>query len=728
MKFFVTTARHLEALLTSELCELGLKTAHETRAGAHLTGNLTDAYRACLWSRVANRVLLPLAQFTATDAEALYAGTDSIDWSAHFSPAQTFAVQVDCAQSQLTHSHFAALKIKDAIVDQFRRRSGERPSVDVSQPDIRLYAHLFRDEVTLSLDLSGHSLHRRGYREQLSAASMKETLAAAVLLRAGWAQLAADGAALFDPMCGAGTLPIEAALIAADIAPGLQRQQWGFTAWHGHDAAAWAALVSEAAERRAAGLARWRRDGGSITGYDAQPSAIRAALGNLARADLIGDVHFECRDLSASRPRRAGDTGLVVVNPPYGERLSGDEGELENLYAQLGQLLRDRFDGWHAAVLTANPELGKQIGLRATRQHRLFNGQLDCRLLHFSVTPALVMSHQPRPLPVIERSAGAEMFANRLRKNRRTLTSWLQREQISCYRLYDADLPEYAVAVDIYTSVATATAPARHFAQVQEYAAPASIDPTIARRRLREAVAVIAEELQLPASAVVCKIRQRQRGTAQYERQDAAGQWLTVAEDGLQLLVNLTDYLDTGLFLDHRLTRRQLRDRAAGRRFLNLFGYTATASCYAAAGGALSTTTVDLSNTYCDWARRNLALNGFAAPQHRVIQAECLEWLTEAQRARQQFDLIFLDPPTFSTSKRMTTTFDVQRDHVDVIQAAVALLAAGGELIFSTNRRGFRLDQAALAEWQPEDITRSTIPRDFARTPQVHRCWRFKMA
>jgi 23S rRNA (guanine2069-N7)-methyltransferase / 23S rRNA (guanine2445-N2)-methyltransferase len=316
------------------------------------------------------------------------------------------------------------------------------------------------------------------------------------------------------------------------------------------------------------------------------------------------------------------------------------------------------------------------------------------------------------------------MFANRLRKNLRLLGKWARREGVSCYRLYDADMPEYAVAVDLYEG----------WAHVQEYAAPATVAPARAEARLREAMAVLPEVLGIPAGNLVLKVRRRQKGLAQYERQAMTGDFHEVGEGGLRFLVNLTDYLDTGLFLDHRVTRAMIRELAAGpappigwgrgRRFLNLFAYTGTASVYAASGGAVSTTSVDMSRVYLDWARRNMSLNGFVeGPAHRFVHGDCLKWVTLHRGER--YDLIFLDPPTFSTSKRMAErTFDVQRDHAPLIRAAAGLLAPEGVLLFSNNFQRFRLHRQALSDLTVEDISAATIPHDFARNPRIHTCWR----
>lgn len=723
-QFFATAARNLETLLAEELRGLGLQTAVETRAGVRFSGSLRDAYRVCLWSRIANRVLLPLAQFEAADADALYAGVQRIDWSAHLDPERTFAVHADAARSGITHGHFAALRIKDAVVDQFRDRTGSRPDVDAERPDLALHCQLFRDQATLSLDLSGESLHRRGYRTDGGAAPLKETLAAAILLRAGWPASAAAGGHLLDPLCGSGTLPIEAAMIAADIAPGLLRRHWGFTGWLQHDAEAWHGLLTEARERRAAGLRALHAAKTSIRGSDRDARMIRAASDNAERAGLTPCIAFEQRELADCRPVEPQRHGLVVTNPPYGVRL-GAETDLPRLFAQLGNLLKTHFDGWQAAVMTGDPELGKRMGLRASRFHTLYNGPVECRLLHFEVSTQAHVSDKPRPLPAAERGPGAEMLANRLRKNQKALAKWLSKEGISCYRLYDADLPEYALAVDIYGAADPRT-PTRRFVQVHEYAAPASVDPRAARRRLREAIGVVTEVLAVDDQDVFFKLRQPQKGKEQYERLADTGRFHQVSEDGLRLLVNFEDYLDTGLFLDHRETRRLLGRLARGRRFLNLFGYTGSASVHAANGGALGTTTVDMSRTYIDWARRNLAMNGFTGRDHELIQADCIDWLRNARAYHGRFGLVFLDPPTFSTSKRMRGSFDVQRDHVELIHSAAALLAADGDLVFSNNKRRFQLDAEALTELDTQDITAESIPRDFQRNPRIHRCWRIR--
>ena len=385
LAFFATTAKGMEELLAAELRALGAAAVETRRAGASFAGTLEVAYRVCLWSRIANRVLLPLAAFPAATPQALYEGVQTVRWSDHLDARRTLAVDCATSRSAMAHSHYGALKTKDAIVDQLRAQTGARPSVDVAHPDVRVNVYLHEDRAVVSLDLSGESLHRRAYRQRGAAAPLKETLAAAVLSLAEWPRLAAVGAPLIDPMCGSGTLPIEAALMAARIAPGRNRSHFGFLGWHGHQPGLWRRLRREAEELEIRDPKRLP----PIHGYDAAAAPVRVALANVERAGLRGRVHLEKRPLAACEPSlvrgRGAGPGVVVTNPPYGERL-GEPGQLTALYAELGDTLRRRFTGWTAYVLTGSPTLGKRIGLRATRRHILYNGAIECRLLVFPIS------------------------------------------------------------------------------------------------------------------------------------------------------------------------------------------------------------------------------------------------------------------------------------------------------------------------------------------------------
>jgi 23S rRNA (guanine2445-N2)-methyltransferase / 23S rRNA (guanine2069-N7)-methyltransferase len=726
---FAPAPRGLSDLLAAELRELGAAQVRERSSGVHFQGSLEVAYRACLWSRIANRVLLELRTFTATSPEELYAGVRGIDWREHLTAGRTLACEFTSSQSPLTHSHYGALKVKDAIVDQLREQTGTRPDIDTEAPDLVVHAHAARDKVTVYLDLAGESLHRRGYRERGVAAPLKENLAAGILLRSGWPRIAAAGGAFIDPMCGSGTLAIEAALIALDLAPGLLRERFGFMGWCRHEEELWSRVRAEAIERRD----RHKTSVPFIHAYDRESSAVRFTLQNIEGAGLRGVVHAEKREL-ATLDNQGAPLGLVCTNPPYGERL-GEEKTLEPLYRLLGERLRERFNGWRAAVLTGNPPLGRALGMHATRSHTVFNGAIECRLLRFDIEEKTLTPPTLTPLspaggrgtgtllrdPAAARARpGAQMFANRLTKNRDTLRAWAKKEGVSCYRVYDADMPEYAFAIDVYAN-------AGRWLVVQEYAAPRTIDQQSVRQRRDEVLSVLPEVLGVELENVHFRTRRRSSGGVQYEKRDERQEFHVVAEGGLAFLVNFTDYLDTGLFLDHRPTRALLRELASDRRFLNLFAYTGTATVYAVAGGARASTTIDMARPYLDWARRNLERNGFNGSQHQLVQADCLKWL-EHQAALgdrgPRFGLIFLDPPTFSHSKRTRDVLVVQRDHARLINQAASLLTRDGVLIFSTNYERFRLDTEALGTLAVENITARSIPRDFERSPRIHQCFR----
>ena len=697
---FATASLGFEDLLARELTVLGAAEVQPARAGVTFSGDTAVVYRACLWSRLASRILLQLGDVPAADATQLYDSIRTIQWNEHISEAASIAVDFLGRNRALTNSQYGARKVKDAIVDQLRDERGKRPHVDTDNPDVRINVYLHEENASVSIDLSGDSLHRRGYRTEHGQAPLKENLAAAILLRADWPSIAANGGSLSDPMCGSGTLLIEGAMMAADIAPGLLRQRFGFRGWLQHDAELWKQLVSEAEQRRDEGLARLP----AISGSDHDQKMIRIAKANAARAGLESYVDFSVRALDDCQPMEL-PPGLVVTNPPYGERL-GETASLPMLYRSLGLMLKRCFPGWRAAVLTGEPQFSRYLGMRAHKTHTLFNGALKCKLLHCDI------SEKSTAVTTV-----AADFANRLRKNLKHCKRWAEREGVHCYRIYDADLPEYNLAIDLYHNDGCSI-------HVQEYEAPANIDQNKAQARLNAALGVIAELTSVQGSAIYFKQRRRQRDGKQYEKLGGRGEQHAVVEGGNHYLVNFTDYLDTGLFLDHRPIRQYIENHARGRRFLNLFAYTGTATVAAARGGARSSVSIDLSGPYLDWARRNMKLNEFLDKRHEFIQADVREWLKK--NGQRKFDLIFLDPPSFSRSKRMQGTLDTQRDHVTLINQAMALLAAGGELLFSTNLRRFKLHQDELDQYDIEDITAQTVPEDFARNPRIHQCFRIR--
>lgn len=494
--------------------------------------------------------------------------------------------------------------------------------------------------------------------------------------------------------------------MAADVAPGLRREYFGFLGWHQHDISLWRGLLDEANARAEKGL---RELPSVFFGSDADPRMVQTSKRNAQEAGVSGFFTLDRQDVAHAAPPPGITHGLVITNPPYGERL-GERNEMPLLYRAMGDALRARFTGWRAAVLAGDAELGKAMQLHADKRYTLYNGALETLLLTFDLSQKDEAPRELKPL-----SAGAQMLKNRLEKNLKHLRKRLTREGIHCWRAYDQDLPEYAAAIDVYGDTR-----GNDHLHIQEYRAPADIPPDIARLRLREIARVAAEVLGVARDRVTLKTRERGKGGSKYGQLDQRGEFIEVDEGGLKFLVNLTDYLDTGLFLDHRLVRAKVGELANGKCFLNLFAYTATASVHAAAGGALETTSVDLSATYLEWASRNLALNGFSGSSHRLMQFDALEFL---QNDRGHYGLIFVDPPTFSNSKR-AEDFDVQRDHVKLLDACNERLTRDGVIVFSNNFRRFKLDRTELEQrFQIEEWTVPSIPFDFSRRADIHSCW-----
>ncbi|ROP58943.1 23S rRNA m(2)G-2445 methyltransferase [Enterobacter sp. BIGb0383] len=693
---FASTARGLEELLKTELENLGAQACRVVQGGVHFEGDTRLIYQSLMWSRLASRIMMPLGECGVYSDLDLYLGVQSIKWTEIFAEGASFAVHFSGLNDSIRNSQYGALKVKDAIVDAFTRKDLPRPNVDRENPDLRINVWLNKDTAHISLDLSGEGLHLRGYRDGTGQAPIKENLAAAIVMRSGWQ----PGTPLLDPMCGSGTLLIEAAMWATDRAPGLHRGHWGFGGWAQHDDAIWQSVKAEAQTRARQGLADY---GARFYGSDNDARVIERAQRNARRAGIGELVTFEVKEASQlSNPLPKGPYGTVISNPPYGERLES-EPALIALHSLLGRTLKNQFGGWTLSLFSASPELLSCLQLRAERQFKAKNGALDCVQKNYHLTETTGDALPP---------AMADDYANRLRKNVKKLEKWARQEGIECYRLYDADLPDYNVAVDRYAD----------WVVVQEYAAPKTVDATKARQRLFDIIAATIAVLGIAPNKLVLKTRERQKGTNQYQKMNEKGEFIQVSEYNAQLWVNLTDYLDTGLFLDHRIARRMLGQMSKGKDFLNLFAYTGSASVHAGLGGARSTTTVDMSRTYLEWAERNLRLNGLTGRGHRLMQADVLGWLRESD---EQFDLIFIDPPTFSNSKRMEEAFDVQRDHLRLMQDLKRLLRKGGTIMFSNNKRGFRMDLEGLATLglKAQEITQKTQSQDFARNRQIHNCW-----
>lgn len=706
--FFASCAAGLERLTASEIAEFSNGEVAETVGGVSWQGNLESAYRACLWSRFASRILLCLNSFSIKDEEDLYKACSKVNWIDFIDATKTFAVSSSFgANPALSHSHFASLRVKDGIVDSFRSLGLERPNVAKQRPDLQFHLYLRENQATLYLDLSGESLHRRGYRQSSGIAPLKESLAAAIVALSGWDKEVSPKWAFVDPMCGSGTLLIEAALMYSDSAPGLSRKYFGFTKWLGHDESLWSTLVDEAVAREEKGLERkWPR----LIGYDADPEMIAVARNNLKNSGLEDRIEIKCQEFSHLQP--PANQGYLVSNLPYGQRLS-EKNRVKYLYGSVGRKLVEKFQGWQGALFVSEPDLADTLGLAVVNSHRLYNGPLSCRLFTGPVALSRQESGERLEVKAEQEIIEAVDFSNRVRKNEKKIRSWAKKNKISCFRLYDRDLPEYNLTIDIYD----------RWILVQEYAPPASVDKDLSDSRFTAALRVVRELFQVRRERVFIKRRQRQKGKTQYQKKTGKIRYHEVREGECFFLVNFTSYLDVGLFLDHRPIRTKIAGMARGKRFLNLYGYTGAATVHAAKGGAASTTTVDVSANYLEWAHNNLALNGLSSRNNKLVEEDCLTWV---KGAKEKFDLVFIDPPTFSNNKKKKRIFEIQKDHYELLLHTFELLDSSGVLFFSTNFRSFRLDQRLFQRYDVVDISRETIPFDFRRNSKIHRCWQMK--
>ena len=840
-EFYASCPEGFEAALTDELRGMGLRQIRPLKGRVAFAGSPADAERACLWSRLASRIFVVLGRFACTDAEDLYEATRSIAWERILRAGATIAVTARGTNDELRNSHFAALRVKDALCDRMLEVEGRRPNVDTDDPDARISLTLRGERASIQLDLSGDPLFKRLPREATrthAAHVLRPDYAALACAQGNWQEICsaaltntkdtmgdedtavpADGGALangsvpagstaehpaptlpvlIDACCAGGGVVLEAASILADRAPGLERRNWGFQSWSEHDAATWRELLNEADRRAELAKGRVAR----IVATDPSGDAVACARRILKAAGLADRVIFAQPDLDKiSRklmmPACCGGEPRGFVFLDTTETAISKMSRVLDLATSLhagacgADPVRAMLSTMPTVALTRDDLLIRTLGEPA-RSLRVMPNNEEAELAVFSAangaisggegnvaagdsTPAedavessvapspattLIDLGDGKPCPVL--IPESEQFARRLRKVAKLRRKWAQREGVTCYRVYDADLPDYSAAIDLYEG--SATTPGRWLV-IAEYAAPREVDPSLAEARLLDILTLAPRVLQVDPDNVFAKARIRSRGGSQYGKQaggsnpgkggkprggrggsasnrpsQGAGSGTPsdirtrrlplIEEGGLTFAVNFNDYLDTGIFLDHRITRGLVREHARGKRFfLNLFAYTGTATCYAADAGVDETVTVDLSNTYLDWAERNMEQNGFVGPDHHYVRADVMSWIRDMRQTRNRWDLIFCDPPTFSNSSKMgRRTWDVQRDHVELLVGLSRLLSREGEAIFSCNLRTFRpdIEELARAGVVLTDITDETIPEDFARNKKIHHCYLVK--
>lgn len=703
-ELLITCPKGLEEVLKQEVLALAIEenVIRLTVGGLSLQASLEQVYQCLMHLRCANRVLVKLYQHKVDEAESIKQQAEQFDWRELMLVTHRLMIHFKGQDHHIRNTMFGAQCIKDGINDFFRHQQGQRPVVSKDGADIILQATLAKGSLTVYLDVAGCSLHQRGYRSRQGIAPLKENLASGLLYLAKWPQISEKNGALIDPFCGSGTFLIEAWQMATKAAPGLSDNQPLNFAWLEHDQSLWQKVYNEAKAQHQKLAMQYTAP---IIGYDNDPRMIKIANENIKAAGLEKRIQISPRDVSQFNKPKHLTAGLLMTNPPYGERLS-EVSQLLPVYQSLGKLTKLHCQGWQMAVLTAHQRLSKSIGLKSHRQYKVKNGALDCVLSLFEISE----SNRFNPSAASQITAEGQALLNRLKKNQAKLANWLKQQKVSSYRLYDADLVEFNAAIDIYQAV-----DGKQYVHVQEYQAPKTIAESKTQQRLQILLDVLQFGLGFDAEQIFLKQRFRQKGKQQYQRVAEEKQQVIVADGQVQCFVNLADYLDTGLFLDHRRLRAMF-DSVKAKRFLNLFCYTGVASLHAAKAGA-HTTNVDLSKTYLNWAKDNYRLNHLTIKNHQFINEDVLQWLSSC---KESYDVIFCDPPSFSNSKKMAEILDIQRDHVAIINNCMARLVDGGTLYFSCNLKNFKLDESLKADFIIEALSAKTRSRDFETSKVQH--------
>ena len=762
----------LEALVKRELIALGYTPRVSQPGRVSFEGDWEAVCRSNLWLRTADRVLVEVQRFPAPDFEALFETIKAFDYS-QFIPANAkFPVVGKTRLSKLTSLPALQRSTKKALVESLLHfhktttleESGELYKVEVA---------LLNDEATITIDTTGDSLHKRGYRKLMGPAPIKQTLAAAMVDLTVWK----PERAFVDPFCGTGTIPIEAAMMGMKIAPGINRD-FSASGWHQISFDIWKQARDEARDSIDRDIKM------DILAADTDEESLSMARYHARLAGVELQIRFEQQPFESLEHDR--EYGCLVTNPPYGERLQQQDA-LVPLYEQFPSVMQ-KLPTWSLFVITSYERFEKVVEKRATRRRKLFNGRLECMYYQFlgprpprdffdlppeaestemssegsqlpqaasvtevekreapvnvphglslaeqlGATPRTESTTEPPSRADLEEAAEpkpvfgglqdkdreqAQLFTNRLKKRARHLRRWPTRRGITCFRIYERDIPEIPLVVDRYEDAV----------HITEYERPheRSLSRHSAWLQLMKTTA--AKTLGVPVQQVFLKKRQKRRQGDQYEKIGDQKKMRTVSEGELKFLVNLSDYVDTGLFLDHRVTRSMVRDQAEGKSVLNLFAYTGSFTVYAADGGATATMTVDLSKNYLSWAQENLKLNGLDGPQHRFVAGDSIEFLLKAVKdPKQRFDLVVVDPPTFSNSKRTEDDWDVQEQHVEMLDLVSQVLNPSGVVYFSTNFRKFKPRLAELSQFESIEISSKTVPEDF-RNRKIHRCWKMTL-
>ena len=694
----------MELLLKEELLALGAESAAEKLSGVVFYATSKVLMQSLLWSRLANRILVMVNQIKITNSEELYNAIYQTDWQNQLnSTPRTLAINFKGTNKELRNTQYSSQVVKDAICDRLREATDSRPDMVKSNADLSVSVILKNNQILVYQDISGRSLHLRGYRQSLTKAPLKENLAAAVLIRANWPELSKQNYNLIDPMCGSGTFLTEGFLMACDIAPGLTNPNYSVESWSEFNRDDWNEIIYQAKTRMITGIDRFK---GQIIGADHHKDSIKITQEHAYQLNAEDKIQSQYKTFETFNvPAK---NNLIVCNPPYGVRLQKN---VDSTWRRLGEWMASKANGSQAAIMTYAKNQGFMLGFRAKKSWKLMNGDLAISLIAFDIgteTQLNAPQGQKHALPET-----AQMVANRIKKNQSRLKKWIKKEGINAYRIYDADIPEYAVAVDVYNEHIT----------IQEYKAPATIPEKKTKKRLQDAVLGAQAALNVKNDKVHVKTRQKQSSNFQYQNKQTHSDDIIVHEQDRKYIVNLEKYLDTGLFLDHRWIRSHVQEISKGLSFLNLFSYTGSVTVAAAKGGAVSSVSVDTSKTYLNWAKENFKINRMNVFSNTLIRSDVMEYL---QSCNKKFDLIFVDPPTYSNSHSRESDWDLQRDHKALLLACKKVLNHEGIILFSNNYKRFSMDETLQQSFSIKDLTHQSLSPDFAKSKIKRVCYQLK--
>lgn len=680
---YASTNLGCEKLLKNELIFLGAKNLHIIKGGIYYEGEDLLLYRSLIWSRIASKIYICIKKFIINSNHDLYTNTYQIDWDKILYFNNTFLVKFKGNNDIIKNSLFGALTIKNAILDQFYEKYSIYPNINLINPDISVQALLTNNRINIMLNLSGNSLSQRGYRKFSNITSLKENLSAAIVLSSAWKK----NIPLIDPMCGSGTFLIEAAMIYSNRAPGLKRNKWGFQFWKGYNNFLWNEVLNEANKKFEMSIKKCHKN--LFIGFDYNQKIIEQAKENAFNANVLEIIQFSKSNLNnITNPYKNKEMGVLLSNPPYEEK-ENTESELVALYIQISFMFEKHFKNWKLSIFTASEFLSSFLQIQAYEIFSFKSGLLNCFLKNYKILSER-LNHKNKE------------YENRLKKNIKKLKKWNDWKKIDCFRIYDQDIPSYKIVVDMY----------KNWLVIQEYQAPKEINIGDSYKRLCHAIYYTKEILSIPINNIVFKTRKKQKKKLQYQKLFNSKKFFIIQEYHAKLLVNLFDYVDTGLFLEHRRVRKLISTMSYGKDFLNLFAYTGSATVFAGLGGAKSTTTIDISNTYIQWSMRNMSINNIIGIQHSFIQSNCLEWIRSTY---QKFDLIFINPPTFSNSKKMKQVFELKKDYLDLLNILKKNLRKNGYIIFSSSTNNFKLnfDKIHQMKLYVKNITHLVQSKDF---------------